>query len=564
MQPVAAVMNGLKGGVRRLRAALRERVLTLGGRRVFFDPAAFIGDRWPHWRAGGWRDLTVVPLLTAPLTRKSAGSGRYLDLTLALDLPWAETARYNYCSLEMHFGDDATLPHGHAITLRLHHLRHLHTVRVVLPEMVRAATHVRFALRPAPQCTEGKYRLIVMRLTDSEEPAALTRAAQLEDLKERVRLYVPEAERTHTEVCAHYPTALCFEMTARCNLTCVHCSSHGAPEVHRTNNKIAEFPLAQLEALASEVFPSLTVISLVGRGEPLLLDEALWRRFVELMIEHRVMFTVTTNGYFLERRLTPELMPFVDSINVSMDGLTPETFAANRGGADVDRVWRNIAYFDRLRKAAGLARRPRLSFAWTLKQNNVAELPAFVRKIAEYDADSLTVRHLMMFFPSQASQSVLAIPGDANVHLREAYELLEHYGIQRDCVPLIGKPREELVTLSTGAQPARARPQRDPCMFMHRMPVIHCTGAVHTCAVPGAALAGQLGQAASFGEIWNGPVFRGVRAALDTDHEWEQCRTCWYREGRFATQRDLAASGKRYEADEEAPISPQSLNFLRR
>src|SRR5437899_3289800 len=147
MQPVAAVMNGLKGGVRRLRAALRERVLTLGGRRVFFDPAAFIGDRWPHWRAGGWRDLTVVPLLTAP--------------------------------------------------------------------------------------------------------------------------------RTHTEVCAHYPTALCFEMTARCNLTCVHCSSHGAPEVHRTNNKIAEIPLAQLEALASEVFPSLTVISLVGRGEPLLLDEAL-------------------------------------------------------------------------------------------------------------------------------------------------------------------------------------------------------------------------------------------------------------------------------------------------
>src|SRR5439155_14843556 len=91
MRLVAAAVRKLKGGARRLRTAL----LTFGGRPVYLGRMAVSGERWPRWRASGWRDLTVAPRFTAPLTRKRAGSGRYIDLTLALDLPWAETARYN-------------------------------------------------------------------------------------------------------------------------------------------------------------------------------------------------------------------------------------------------------------------------------------------------------------------------------------------------------------------------------------------------------------------------------------------------------------------------------------
>jgi MoaA/NifB/PqqE/SkfB family radical SAM enzyme len=274
------------------------------------------------------------------------------------------------------------------------------------------------------------------------------------------------------------------------------------------------------------------------------------------------MLSITTNGYFLERRITPELLPYIAHLHVSMDGLDPETFAINRGGADVERVWCNVEYFNRLRKEAHLARRPRLCFAWALKRNNVAELPRFVHRIAAADADLLTVRHLMVFFPGDAAQSSVSDPATTNRYLRETYELLEKYGIDRDCVPLLPEHHaDELVQVRSVAPttaPARPRAQRESCMFIHRMPNITSAGEVLACSVAGSPSAGWLTNE-SFASIWNGPVLRDVRARIDTDSELEICRTCWYRAGRFATQRDLRDEGRRYSSDEVG--SPGELDF---
>jgi radical SAM protein with 4Fe4S-binding SPASM domain len=295
-------------------------------------------------------------------------------------------------------------------------------------------------------------------------------------------------------------------------------------------------------------------------------------------------------------------MPYVDNVNVSMDGNSRDIFALNRGGADVDRVWHNVDHFHELRRRCGLARRPRLHFAWTLKRNNVAELPGFVRKIACYEADVLTARHLMVFFPSEAGQSLLLAPSEANVHLREAYRLLEEHGIRRECVPLLAEPpsgdqlvkpvfdaqsvptRQETVgeseEIPVGGPAARAESQvpahavaevpesqleraagLDGCMFVHRMANISYNGEVQTCSVPYSAVTGMVGLT-SFDEIWNGRVMRSVRGSLGTDQEWRQCRTCWYREGRYHSQRAMAVEGTRIAADEHGEFSAESLYFI--
>jgi radical SAM protein with 4Fe4S-binding SPASM domain len=523
-----------------------------------------------HWF--GWKDIAEVPSVEGPLTIKPARSGRFLDLMIGLDLPWDQTGLYEYLAVQFCYGSDETVPGCEVVTYRMHRMRTVDTVRLLVPDSVYAATHVRIGVAPAMHCRVGRHNVVSMGLTDDEEPAELSRIARLEALKERVRQQVEGSEQQNVGTCGHYPSTLTFEMTARCNLTCSHCSSHGKRELHLHYNRTPEFPLDRLEAFAEEVFPSLTSISIVGRGEPMLLSDALWNRFIELLVKYRVMLSVTTNGYFLERRLTPELMPFIDNINVSMDGLSKETFALNRGGGDVDRVWHNIEFFHHLRKSSGLARRPRLHFAWTLKQSNVEEFPAFVHKIAQYEADALTARHLMVFFESEAEQSVLLDPARANIFLREGYRLLEQYGIRRECVPLIAETSaERLVSVQTVPldEPPVAETVptvtpgagRDSCMFIHRMAVVNYTGEVQTCSVPYSAVTGTVGET-SFFNIWNGSVMQGVREALGTDHEWKQCQNCWYREGRYHSQRALAADGRRIDNDSQTEFSKESLNFV--
>jgi pyruvate-formate lyase-activating enzyme len=67
----------------------------------------------------------------------------------------------------------------------------------------------------------------------------------------------------------HYPESLCVELQPGCNLTCAHCASHGTAELHRECNALGEVDRALLARLAEEVFPYLTSLCILGRGEPL-------------------------------------------------------------------------------------------------------------------------------------------------------------------------------------------------------------------------------------------------------------------------------------------------------
>ena len=101
-------------------------------------------------------------------------------------------------------------------------------------------------------------------------------------------------------------------------------------------------------------------------------------------------------------------------------------------------------------------------------------------------------------------------------------------------------------------------------MFVHRTAVVHADGLVPTCSAPFAATAGRLGEAARFFDIWNGEVLRGVRSTLDTPNEWYQCRHCWYREGRYQSQRRaFDTSQGRYEIAEPDTLTREAWDFER-
>jgi len=267
-----------------------------------------------------------------------------------------------------------------------------------------------------------------------------SRKARLRHLKQETRAAVLVSEAQDATRLSHQPESISLELTAGCNLTCAHCSSHGTAEAHGMNNRRAAFSIDMLDRLAAETFPGLTLVNLVGRGEPMMVGMPLWSRLIDHLEHNDVMMTCVSNGTFFRRRLDQRVLSVLDTLTVSIDGISPQVFAANRGGASLSQWQDNVAYFNQLRDAAPLARRPRLGLSWTLKRNNIHEFPGFVEMAIRNRADLLYVRHLFVFHEKDRGESLVDAPELANRYLREGYALLRGTAMKLDAAPLAAVP----------------------------------------------------------------------------------------------------------------------------
>jgi radical SAM protein with 4Fe4S-binding SPASM domain len=253
----------------------------------------------------------------------------------------------------------------------------------------------------------------------------------------------------------------------------------------------------------------------------------------------------------------------------------------------------NLRYYHQLRNTAPLSRRPQLTISWTLKRNNVKEVPDFVRRIAEFEPDLISLRHLVVFQDKERSESLLDYPDEANAALSEAYAEMDRLGIRHESPPLMMAPEKAAKTVipirqmtSHGVQetapdsqaqkpiaiaksedlapvPIRTRsPQlnsqvpapepmssqtwdratsialREPeCNWMHRTAIIMADGEVITCGKHYGEQVGHLNQNNSLWDLWNGPRMHSLRAGFGTSCMWDQCKDCWLRELKWHSQR---------------------------
>jgi MoaA/NifB/PqqE/SkfB family radical SAM enzyme len=510
-----------------------------------------------------------IPLISRPeyvfnsLIRKASGQ-RLLELSLILDLPISEARRYVHSLLFFGEGPDYEFSSSKCVDFRVPYLRRKQTVPILLPEEVSDARAVRVRIDPAPGAGDGSYRILRARFRDEGQDHELTGVAHLEELKDRTRRAVESSEAEMTPVCDHYPSSLSLELTARCNFACPFCHSHGTPSVKAHSNRIEPLTIERLDQLAAEVFPSLTSLCLVGRGEPTLVSDELWSALIGHVVRHRVLVSLVTNGSLIKRRITEELLPWLDSVEFSIDGATEETLSKNRVGGSLPKLLEGLQHFHEMRLRSNLARMPRLVIGFIAKRNNIAELPDLVRAMLPYMPDRFTVRHLLVFFEKEQSESLLGHEDFANPYLQEAYDLLTEHGIRTDCAPLMKKHVEEP---SGNAASAEVRSEEraetiDGCMFIHRTASMLCDGDVPTCPIPYIKSAGKFGTASSFLEIWNGPVLQDVRGSFGTASEWEQCGNCFYRECRYKSQRKVAdARQARFDLTKGSVFTSKSWDY---
>lgn len=91
------------------------------------------------------------------------------------------------------------------------------------------------------------------------------------------------------------------------------------------------------------------------------------------------------------------------------------------------------------------------------------------------------------------------------------------------------------------------------CLFMHRTVVLMADGEVVTCANMYAETVGRFDGSMTLASIWNNARMQALRSSLGTEHEWRQCRHCWFREIRYAEQRG------RFAADQDGGATLESL-----
>ena len=154
------------------------------------------------------------------------------------------------------------------------------------------------------------------------------------------------------------------EATTRCNLNCRTCVRNAWDEPRGT------MPLDLFNELLEhlEAFPKPVTIFFGGYGEPLAHSGLLEMIRRAQSRGHRV--ELITNGILLNPSLIRELVDLaVDQVWISIDGLTPDSYADIRRGGQLRVVEQDIRALNGARLRAGL-RMPAIGLAFVALKSN--------------------------------------------------------------------------------------------------------------------------------------------------------------------------------------------------
>jgi tungsten cofactor oxidoreducase radical SAM maturase len=183
---------------------------------------------------------------------------------------------------------------------------------------------------------------------------------------------------------------LYIEPTTVCNLNCRTCIRNvwEDPKAHM------EMETFQHLVKHTQAFPRLQRVVFSGLGEPLTHPHFL--EMVSAIRERGIAVTVGSNGLLLDRALSRELIKLgVDRLVVSLDGVTPETYAGVRG-AMISRVLDNLRGLNEAKRELG-SLLPALGIEFVALKSNISELPDLTRLASRLGAARVLVSNVLAY-----------------------------------------------------------------------------------------------------------------------------------------------------------------------
>ncbi len=195
---------------------------------------------------------------------------------------------------------------------------------------------------------------------------------------------------TRSTLAPALPTQLYIEVTNYCNSLCVSCPltyDHFLPLEPKHHLGWEDF-----RRIVDQT-PEIRRAVLHGIGEPLLNRDL--PRFVAHLKERGAWVLFNTNGVLLDQRRGDALVEAgLDELRVSLDAVTPELYARLRGIDALPRILDNLRAFV---ARHGGRERPRLSLWFVGMQENLHQLPDFVRLGAGLGAPEVYLQRLVFF-----------------------------------------------------------------------------------------------------------------------------------------------------------------------
>ncbi len=329
------------------------------------------------------------------------------------------------------------------------------------------------------------------------------------------------------------PDYLQIEPVGQCNLRCQMCPiqfrqdgpPYGPPA----------FMDFEVYTRLIDEFVGLRQLHLQGLGEPMMHP-----RFFE-MVAYAVGkgIRVTTNSNLTlinARRAAQCVTSGLDTLHVSIDGATAETFERIRVRGHFDRVIRNL---EMVLAARGYlaSRLPHLHMVMVIMRQNLHELPDLVRLAQQYRMEQVFVQHLSHDFGESS------LPGhykpmrefvDEQTLLTEDQGRVERYfGEARAVAAALGidlrLPRTQAKLYPAGT------PGRERCNWPWSGAYISYEGYAMPCCMISTPDRLNMGNMAQLGvtAVWNSEAFEAFRQQLDSPQAPEICQTCSLYRGTF-------------------------------
>ena len=331
-----------------------------------------------------------------------------------------------------------------------------------------------------------------------------------------------QALRSGSGLAFHRPTQVYLQLASACNLSCYMCSEHNRPADARHGKGLISLSPEIFERLEHEVFPWSSQAFFGVGGEPTFSEHFVdFSRRADLAGQE---VHLVTNGTFFDRVAVVEAVArHVDFVQVSIDAATPATYERIRIGSRWKRLMAGLEALAALRRGGPDGGGCHLSLCFVLMRSNVHELPAFVELAQKLGANTVRAQHVIAMTQESVGESLVDEPRRYDEMHAQALLRARALGI------------ELLAPDPFGAEPPAA-PTGDPELAGHAVPcrspyqsvVILYDGRVFGCCHPLAHQRMELGNLnqQSFEEIWNGRLWRNLRAGMKTGDVPQLCRSC--------------------------------------
>ena len=273
-----------------------------------------------------------------------------------------------------------------------------------------------------------------------------------------------------------YPYEVVIDSTNICQLRCPLCSTGG----RISSRKRGHMEFDTFKRIMDEVGPHALHIYLHNWGESLLHKEI--NSFIRYAKNHKVAVSVSTNlSFSLSQDMVDELITSgLDTLVVSVDGVSRETYAKYRIGGNFELVMSNLNLLVE-RKRALCRKRPFLEWQFLRMKHNIHETNRAKEIAKKIGVDNIAFGVVLLPFGINHKELAASWVPEDEMKTRIRYDLIE-------------------------------RDMGRHCWWLWRAVVFNWDGTVSPCCYVDeeSAIFGDISKG-SFKDIWNNQVYASAR-----------------------------------------------------